>query len=315
MSLRIEKNEGNGMMKVFRHKAYFTGIHVLLFVSLLTILYAYSPTIRVKVKEIIDPADKVYTIAHRGASGYAPENTIPAFELAVEMKADIIEIDIHLTKDGIPVVIHDDTVNRTTNGKGYVKNMTLEQLERLDAGTWFNESYPMFARDKYAGTTIPTLDQVFETFGKEIKYILEIKDSAPSPGIETLINESIQKYDLEDVVAIHSFSAGSLRKFHKINPDIPLYQLVWYDYNAVRVSETYLKDIKSYAVGISPNFQGISKAYVSQVKNFGLKVMPYTVNYQVNMDKAYSWGVDGVYTNFPDRLLEVIKTNRDNAQW
>jgi len=303
------------MVNVFRHKAYFIGMHVLLFIFLFSTLYAYFPSIRVKVKEIIDPADKVYTIAHRGASGYAPENTIPAFELAIEMKADFIELDIHLTKDHIPVVIHDETVNRTTNGRGYVKNMTLEQIKRFDAGTWFNEAYPMFAREKYAGTSIPTLDQVFDTFGKNISYILEIKESAPNTNIESLLNEYITKYDLENVVAIHSFSEASLRKFHKINPDIPLYQLVWNDYTAARVSEVYLEDVKSYAVGISPNFQGISSSYVAQVKRSGLKVMPYTVNYQINMDKAYIWGVDGVYTNFPDRFLEVIETNRDDARW
>lgn len=303
------------MQKAYRHKIYFIGIHALLFIFLFLTLYAYFPWIRVKVKEIIEPADKVYTIAHRGASGYAPENTMPAFELAIEMKADYIELDVHLTKDQVPVVIHDETVNRTTNGKGYVKNMTLEQIERLDAGTWFNTAYPMFARDKYAGVSIPTLEQVFDTFGKSISYIIEIKESNSTGNIETLINEFIAKYDLEHEVAIHSFSAASLRKFHQINPDIPLYQLVWNNYAASRVSESYLADVKSYAVGISPNFQGISAAYVAQVKNSGLKVMPYTVNYQLNMDKAYLWGVDGVYTNYPDRFLEVIKTNRDNAQW
>ncbi|NOU82214.1 glycerophosphodiester phosphodiesterase [Paenibacillus sp. LMG 31459] len=303
------------MKKIVSHKAYFIGMHVLIFILLFTTLYASFPTIRVKVKEIIDPAEKVYTIAHRGASGYAPENTIPAFELAREMDADSIELDIHLTKDQIPVVIHDDTVNRTTNSKGYVRNMTLEQIKQLDAGSWFNKAYPMFAREIYAGTTIPTLDEVFETFGKEISYVLEIKESTPKINIEVLLNEYIKKYNLEKVVAIHSFSAASLRKFHSINPDIPLYQLVWNDYTSVRLTEAYLADVKSYAVGISPNFQGTSASYVAQIKRAGLKVMPYTINYQLNMDKAYSWGVDGVYTNFPDRFHEVIETNRKNANW
>lgn len=303
------------MKKIFSHKAYFIAMHVLIFILLLTTLYASFPSVQVIVKEIIDPAQKVYTIAHRGASGYAPENTMPAFELAREMDSDSIELDIHLTRDQIPVVIHDDTVNRTTNSKGYVRNMTLEQIKQLDAGSWFNKAYPMFARELYAGTTIPTLDEVFETFGKDISYVLEIKESTPKINIEVLLNEYIKKYDLEKVVAIHSFSAASLRKFHSINPDIPLYQLVWNDYTAVRVTEAYLADVKSYAVGISPNFQGISAAYVAQIKRSGLKVMPYTINYQLNMDKAYSWGVDGVYTNFPDRFHEVIETNRKNANW
>ncbi|WP_415841216.1 glycerophosphodiester phosphodiesterase [Paenibacillus typhae] len=268
-----------------------------------------------KVKEIIDPADKVLTIAHRGASGYAPENTIPAIELAIEMQADYIELDIHLTKDKIPVVIHDETVNRTTGSRGYVRNLTLEQIKQLDAGSWFNEAYPMFAREQYAGITIPTLDEVFETFGDKTRYMIEIKEPGSNSQIEALLNEAIEKYKLEDVVSVHSFSSASLRKLHAINPEIPLYQLVWNDYTTARVPASYLENVKTYAVGISPNFQGIGAAFVAQVKNAGLKVMPYTVNYQVNMDKAYLWGVDGVYTNYPDRFQEVIDTNRENGQW
>ncbi|MBY0012047.1 glycerophosphodiester phosphodiesterase [Paenibacillus typhae] len=303
------------MTKMFRHKAYFIGVHVLMFIFLFSALYAYFPWIQVKVKEIIDPADKVLTIAHRGASGYAPENTIPAIELAIEMQADYIELDIHLTKDKIPVVIHDETVNRTTGGRGYVRNLTLEQIKQLDAGSWFNEAYPMFAREQYAGITIPTLDEVFEMFGDKTRYMIEIKEPGANSQIEALLNEAIEKYKLEDVVSVHSFSSASLRKLHALNPEIPLYQLVWNDYSAVRLPASYLENVKTYAVGISPNFQGIGAAYVAQVKNAGLKVMPYTVNYQVNMDKAYMWGVDGVYTNYPDRFQEVIDTNRENGQW
>ncbi|MNI43901.1 cytoplasmic glycerophosphodiester phosphodiesterase [compost metagenome] len=188
-------------------------------------------------------------------------------------------------------------------------------MKRLDAGTWFNEDYPMFAREVYAGITVPTLEEVFETLGKEIKYIIEIKEPESNNNIESILNEYITKYNLEDVVAVHSFSGATLRRFHAINPDIPLYQLVWNDYASSRVSESYLREVKTYAVGISPNFQGITSAFVAQVKRSGLKVMPYTVNYQVNMDKAYSWGVDGVYTNYPDRFLEVISTNRNDGRW
>lgn len=299
------------MQKIRHSRIYFIILHVLLFIFVLTTMYAYFPWIRIKVKEIITPADKIYTIAHRGASGYAPENTIPAFEQALDMKSDYIELDIQLTKDLVPVVIHDGTVNRTTNGKGYVKDYTLEQLMTLDAGSWFNEKYPMFARDIYAGLRIPTLDQVFERFGKEVAYMIEIKDPNLNSNIESVLNEYILKYDLADYVSIHSFSEASLRRFHAINASIPLYQIVWYDFSVYKISESYINRLKTYVVGISPNFQKINKAYVAQVKNAGLKVFPYTVNYQVNMDKAVLWGVDGVHTNFPDRLSEVIKNNKD----
>ncbi|MEK3862150.1 glycerophosphodiester phosphodiesterase [Paenibacillus sp. FSL H7-0716] len=298
------------MQKIQNSRIYFIGIHVLLLILLFTSLYAYSPWIRIKVKEIIMPADKVYTIAHRGASGYAPENTIPAFELAIDMKTDYIELDIQLTKDHVPVVIHDGTVNRTTNAKGYVKDFTLEQISILDAGSWFNEQYPMFARDKYVDLRIPTLKEVFERFGKEVDYMIEIKDPTSNSNIEALLNEEILNYDLSAHVAIHSFSEASLRRFHSINPAVPLYQIVWYDFPVYKISESYVNRLKTYAVGISPNFQKINAAYVAQAKNSGLKVFPYTVNYQVNMDKAVIWGVDGVHTNFPDRFSEVIKNNK-----
>lgn len=299
------------MRKVHNSRAYFILIHVLLLIFLFTSMYAYFPWIRIKVKEIIDPPNKVYTIAHRGASGYAPENTIPAFELAMDMKTDYIELDIQLTKDFVPVVIHDGTVNRTTNGKGYVKDYTLEQISNLDAGSWFNEKYPMFAREKFVDLRIPTLAQVFEIFGKEIDYMIEIKDPNLNSNIESVLNEHILKYDLADHVSIHSFSEASLRRFHSLNPSIPLYQIVWYNLPVNKISDSYLSRLKTYAVGISPNFQRINSSYVAQVKKSGLKVFPYTVNYQVNMDKAYIWGVDGVHTNFPDRLREVIKNNQE----
>lgn len=298
------------MQRIQNSKMYFIFIHIFLLTLLCTSMYAYSPWIRTKVKGILEPADKVYTIAHRGASGYAPENTIPAFELAIDMETDYIELDIQLTKDRVPVVIHDETINRTTNGTGYVKNFTLEKLSNLDAGSWFNEQYPMFARDQYAGLRIPTLEEVFERFGKEVDYMIEIKEPALNPNIETILNEQIVKYNLSDHVSIHSFSESSLRKFHSINTEIPLYQIVWYNIPVYKVPESFINRVKSYAVGISPNFQRINSSYVAQVKNSGLKVFPYTVNYQVNMDKAVIWGVDGVHTNFPDRFNEVIKNNK-----
>ncbi|WP_340009408.1 glycerophosphodiester phosphodiesterase [Paenibacillus sp. FSL K6-0276] len=298
------------MQRIQNSKMYFIFIHIFLLILLCTSMYAYSPWIRMKVKGILEPADKVYTIAHRGASGYAPENTIPAFELAMDMETDYIELDIQLTKDRVPVVIHDETVNRTTNGTGYVKNFTLEEISKLDAGSWFNEKYPMFARDQYAGLRIPTLEEVFERFGKEVDYMIEIKDPALNPNIETILNEQIEKYNLSDHVSIHSFSESSLRRFHSINAEIPLYQIVWYNIPVYKIPESYINRVKTYAVGISPNFQRINSSYVAQVKNSGLKVFPYTVNYQVNMDKAVIWGVDGVHTNFPDRFNEVIKNNK-----
>lgn len=97
-------------------------------------------------------------IAHRGASGYAPEHTMEAYKLAVEMGADYIEIDLRMTSDGILVVMHDESVNRTTNGKGLVSSQSIKNLKELDAGTWFNEAFPDKAKNYYVGLKIPTLE-------------------------------------------------------------------------------------------------------------------------------------------------------------
>lgn len=312
-STLLIEDEGSFMQRIQNSKLYFILIHVVILALLFSCMYAYSPWIRIKVQDIISPTEKVYTIAHRGASGYAPENTIPAFELAMDMKTDYIELDLQLTKDHVPVVIHDGTINRTTNGKGYVKDFTLEEISKLDAGSWFNEQFPMFARDEYVDLRIPTLEEVFERFGKDVDYMIEIKDPTLNLNIETLLNEQISNFDLADHVSIHSFSESSLRRFHSINSEIPLYQIIWYDRPVYKVSDSFINKIKTYAVGISPNFQKINSAYVAQVKNSGLKVFPYTVNYQVNMNKAVNWGVDGIHTNYPDRFSEVIKNNRLKA--
>ncbi|WP_191089569.1 glycerophosphodiester phosphodiesterase [Paenibacillus spiritus] len=301
------------MKKMETNRWYFIGIHALLLITCLMILYAFSPSIRIRVADWIRPADSVSTVAHRGASGYAPENTMPAFQLALELNADYLELDIQLTKDKVPVIIHDPTVDRTTNGTGNVRDMTLEQIERLDAGSWFNDKYPMFARDRYANLQIPTLDQLFAEFGGRVHYLIEIKDPSYNKGIESLLNQYIERYDLDNKVTVQSFSEKSLKKIHDINPEIPLYQIVWCDSPYTQFMDISFKRIKSYAVGVSPNFQGINAAFVNQAKKKGLKVMIYTINYQGNMEKAIHWGADGVYTNYPDRFQEVLDKRKEET--
>ena len=120
--------------------------------------------------------NKIMNIAHRGASGYAPENTLAAFDKAVEMQADYIEIDVQLSKDDLPVVIHDDTLDRTTNGTGNISAYTLQELKSLDAGSWFDK--------KYAGEKIPSLNEVLEMYGEKINILIELKSPELYPGVE-----------------------------------------------------------------------------------------------------------------------------------
>lgn len=159
--------------------------------------------------------DKLLIYGHRGASFYAPMNTIPAFELAAEQGADGIELDVHLSKDGHLVIVHDFTVDKTTDGEGYVTEMTLDELKELDAGNWFDKSY--------AGSRIPTLDEVFEAVGKKLYVNVEIKSLATmSDGVEEAVADCILRHNMQERVIVSAFNPLVLIRFRKINPDVPL---------------------------------------------------------------------------------------------
>ncbi len=117
--------------------------------------------------------NKILNIAHRGASGHAPEHTLSAYELGQRMKGDYIEIDLQMTKDGRLIAMHDETLDRTTNGTGPVKDHTLKEIKKLDAGSWFNKKYPESAKDEYAGLKVPTLEEVIQKFGRNAAIILK----------------------------------------------------------------------------------------------------------------------------------------------
>lgn len=251
----------------------------------------------------------VATIAHRGASGYAPESTMAAYRLGVRMNVDYIELDLQLTRDGHIVIMHDETVDRTTDGRGAINEKTLSELKTLDAGSWFNDEYPAYARAEYEGERVPTLREVFEAFGNGTKYLLETKSPRDNPGLEEKTWALVEAYGLQDRVAVQSFSRKSLKKIRKLSRDVMLFQLLWYNHPST-ISHDKINDIKRYANGIGVNFGKINEAYVRKVKEAGLSLYPYTVNNPRNMDKAARWGVDGIHTDFPDRFHAVAEEFR-----
>ncbi|MFX3631255.1 MAG: glycerophosphodiester phosphodiesterase [Candidatus Pristimantibacillus sp.] len=284
---------------------YLYLIHILLLLALIGSIFSLFGQ-PISLKAIFSSELRVATVAHRGASGYAPEHTISAYQTAVRSGSDYLEIDLQMTKDGELIAMHDETVNRTTNGRGRVSTLTWGEIQTLDAGSWFNELYPMYAREEFVNEKVPTLREIFETFGNEVNYMLETKAPSYNPGLEEKMIALVEEFKLVDHVAVQSFSKSSLQTIHQMNEDIELFQLLWYN-TAAFITNTTLNEIKQYATGISPNFQQINSSYVQKVQSAGLLVFPYTVNYQVNMAKAVSWGVDGVHTDYPDRLKEVIK--------
>ncbi|OIK09794.1 glycerophosphodiester phosphodiesterase [Bacillus sp. MUM 13] len=256
--------------------------------------------------------NRVITISHRGASGYAPEHTLPSYQLGKELKGDYIEIDLQMTKDGQLVAMHDETVDRTTNGTGAVKDFTLQQLKNLDAGSWFNKKYPQYAKPGYAGLKVLTLEEIFKEFGRDSNYYIETKSPDVYPGMEEKLLQLLEKYKLTSKnpktshVLIQSFSKESLLKVHEMNRKIPLIQLLSYS-QPTDITDDELEAIKKYAIGIGPNFSGISKEYVEKTRKHHLFIHPYTVNDEADMKKALEWGVNGVFTNFTDRFNDAIK--------
>ncbi|MFC7395333.1 glycerophosphodiester phosphodiesterase [Scopulibacillus cellulosilyticus] len=256
--------------------------------------------------------NQILDISHRGASGYAPEHTIASYKLAKKLKGDYIEIDLQMTKDGRLVAMHDETLDRTTNGSGLVKDYTLDDIKKLDAGTWFNKKYPEKANPNYVGLKVPTLGEIIQTFGRSANYYIETKSPDVYPGMEEKLLNILNKYKLigpnsqSGKVIIQSFSKDSLLKIHSMDANIPLIQLLSYSQNA-EISQNEINNIKKYAVGVGPNYQAINRGYVQKVRNNGLLIHPYTVNDKDDMKKLLDWGVTGMFTNYPDVLRNLIK--------
>jgi glycerophosphoryl diester phosphodiesterase len=268
--------------------------------------------------EPINPSlnpNKILNVAHRGASGHAPEHTLLTYELGQKMKGDYIEVDLQMTKDGELIAMHDETLDRTTNGTGLVKDYTLEEIKQLDAGSWFNEKYPELTKNEYVGLKVPTLEEVIQKLGKDARYYIETKSPEVYPGMEEKLLEILNKYKLigSDVpankVIIQSFSPDSLKKVHELNPNIPLVQLLWYD-EAATVTNDELEEYKTYSIGLGMNFDRIDEGYVQKVRRHGLLIHPYTVNEKEDMSRLLDWGVTGMFTNFPDRLQEVLRESK-----
>lgn len=228
--------------------------------------------------------------AHRGASAYAPENTLAAFELAVRQGADAIELDAKLTADGHVVVIHDPTLERTTNGYGRVGQKTLAELRQLEAGSFFDPAFQ--------GEKIPTLDEVFERVGQEIIINIEITNyTAPLDDLPQKIAAIVQRHRLQERVIFSSFNWLSLWRIHSLVPEAPLGLLAlpggwgW-------PARAPLGRLVNYH-SLHPYLEDVTPTLVQSAHRRGAKVYVYTVNRQEDMRRLLSLGVDGFFTDDP----------------
>lgn len=226
--------------------------------------------------------------AHRGASSEAPENTLASFVAAEEAGADGIELDIHLTRDGVPVVLHDATVDRTTNGSGAVSRLSLSALRRLDAGSWFAPGF--------VGEPVPTLEEVLDWAGGRLRLNLEIKDFGAGTAILTMLAHFPQSR-----VLISSFDHRLLAALRRADADLPLGFLV----DTVFWGRALRYAVAAKAESLNPRQDLVSRPLLSASRRLGLKVYPWTQDSLERVAELSSLGVDGVFTNDPRRMVPL----------
>ncbi|MCY7007590.1 glycerophosphodiester phosphodiesterase [Fusobacterium simiae] len=235
--------------------------------------------------------------AHRGASGYAPENTLTAIKKAIEMKADGIEIDIQLTKDGKIVVMHDWKVDRTTTGRGYVYELDFKYIRSLDAGQWYTKDF--------IGEVVPTLEEVLDILPNDMILNIEIKDIARKhSNIEEKMLEVLKKYPEKfDNIIVSSFHHDKIRKLQELEPKLKLALLT--DSEFIEI-EKYLSTNGLNSYSYHPEINLISKETVEILHKNGVKVFVWSVNKEEDLDYLVKIGVDGVITNYPDIMKELL---------
>lgn len=264
-----------------------TAVAVLLNYSYMESLYKGN------IDSLVGIVSRTQITAHRGFSYVAPENTLYAFEYALDSGADYIELDVQLTADEQVVVFHDEKLDRVTNGTGKVSDYTYEELQKLSAGCKFRRS------DGFSDARIPLLADVFETTGDKILYNVEIKDKGNTSLTTRKTVALIEEYGLENSCYITSFSYNILKDVKKINPDIKTGLIA---NSAAVTSFSRLRNIDT----LSLNHIFVNSATVNEAHRNGKRVFVWTVDGTGDMQKMISLGVDNIITNRPDKAAEIV---------
>lgn len=259
-----------------------------------------------------DPA--VLNIAHRGGRGLAPEGTIAAFDNAMQLQVDMFEYDTHITKDGHLVVIHDATVDRTTNGTGWVNEMTLEEIQSLDAGYHFvDQNGELSYRNQ--GVYIPTVAEVFQRY-PNMRHLIELKDTNKVHLYEDLVQELwslIQEYDMVDHVMVGSFTHAINERFDAVSwGQIPIGAGEEVVRDFVKKHVPYLNGLAKTSVDSlqlpteAEGYDLTTKNIIESAKKRNMSIYYWTINDEDKMRELIGKGVDGIMTDYPDRLRKVL---------
>jgi glycerophosphoryl diester phosphodiesterase len=303
-------------------KKWFIGILIalllLVFVNLLLATF-FTP----KMPTVLPELERPVQIAHQGGASLAPSNTMTAFDLAHALGTPVLDLDLHMTKDGHLVAIHDPTVNRTTNGTGSISNHTLKELKNLDAGYKFTD-----LRGEHAyrgmGVTIPTLEEIFQTYGPDSFFNIEIKDDNPAgqiPQIEHKLWMLIQKYHLEHKVIINSFDDDIIRSFKQISHrQVALGASRAEVKRFVILSKLHLSGFyrpQANVLEIPVENSGVNlrdKHLIETAHRFNMQVYYWTIDDKKTMRELLNLGADGILTNRPDLLKEVVEEQKKKRQ-
>jgi glycerophosphoryl diester phosphodiesterase len=234
------------------------------------------------------PGAPVLRVGHRGAKGHAPENTFASFNLAVELGVSAVETDVHLSRDGEVVLIHDHTVDRTTDGRGFVRDMTLAELKRLDAGAWFDP--------RFAGQRIPTLAELLDWAHDRVGVAIEIKNGPIYyPGIAAKVLRLLKEHGMERQAILISFDHLVLREAKMIAPDVATGIL----YVGRFVDEVGAARAAG-ADALHPNWAFVTPDLVEKAHAGGLAVSPWCPNDLATIRLLGDMGVDSIGTDYPD---------------
>jgi glycerophosphoryl diester phosphodiesterase len=253
------------------------------------------PTLRARLQR---ERGRVWVVGHRGAMGHCPENTLVSFERALELGADWIELDIHVSRDGALVVIHDEAVDRTTNGHGLVRDRTLAELKTLDAGAWFGAAY--------AGLRIPTLHEVLEWARRRNTIVdIEIKNGPVRyPGIEESLVGALERWDMIDHAIVISFDHPSVRRVEELSSGRVVTGVLY----ACRPADAGIGLARAAAAdAVLPYCAYVTPEDVARAHEAGLSVAPWESSDAAVLRRLIACGVDAIGTNHPDVLRSVLQ--------
>jgi len=250
------------------------------------------------------PKNDFLIIAHRGASAYTTGNTLAAYEMAVQMGADYIEIDLQMTKDGKLVALHDSVVT-LHNVQQAVADVTFDEIQLLSPGPEFFKNPLAYTYPSFHDLRIVDLSEILNHFGDSVNYYIEMKSPEEYPGIEEELLLQLSEHQLlhregpTPKVIIQSFDAESLKDIHAMEPSIPLTQLYKFR-KEVKLSKKELKELTKYASGVGINVAAVNREFVESMHRENLLVHPYTVNDEKTMRHLIKIGVNGIFTDRPD---------------